>query len=111
MIRNLSTCSKYAAARIDQMMFDGAELRRALGQRLRRRGIDAAGIDGHGDDRPLIGVLEPGHAERGVEAAGKSQENGLGALAVKSMSWVLASEEGEQAHRRACAARARRRWR
>ena len=50
-------------ARIDQMMFNGAQLMRALGERARGGGIDAAGVDGHRDHRPLIGVLEPRHAE------------------------------------------------
>jgi len=67
-------------ARVDQMMFDGAQLHRTLGQGLRRGGVDAAGVDGHGDHRPPIGFFEPGDAERRVETAGKSQEYGLGAL-------------------------------
>ena len=90
---------KVRALCVDQVMFDGAQLRRALGQRFGRLRIDAAGIDGHGDDGALIGVLQPRHAERGVEAAGKSQENGLGARAESGCHGIriLASEKGEQA--------------
>ena len=72
---------KVRALCVNQMMLDGAQLRCTLRQRFGRRRIDAAGIDGHGDDGALIGVLEPRHAEGGVEAARKSQENRLGARA------------------------------
>ncbi len=48
---------------VNQMMFDRAQLLRTLRQRCGRRRIDAAGIDGHGDDGPLIGILEPGNAK------------------------------------------------
>ena len=57
------------AACIDQMMLDRPEFGRAATQALRSRGVDTAGIDGYGDDRASVGVLEPWHAERGVQAA------------------------------------------
>ncbi len=67
-------------ARVNQMMRHGAQLGGALGQGTRRGGIDASGIDRDGNHRPPVGVLEPGHAERGVESAGKSQKYGQGVL-------------------------------
>src|ERR1700692_2002365 len=60
-------------------MFDRPEFGRALLEAARGSGVDSAGVDGHGDYLPFIRVHEPGHAERRVEAAGKSQKNGLGA--------------------------------
>ncbi len=42
---------KVGFARVDQMMFDRAQTRRAVRQRFRRFGIDAARIDGYRDDR------------------------------------------------------------
>ncbi len=66
-------------ARIDLVMRDGAERERALVQRLRGGGVDAAGVDGDGDDR-TAGVLgHPRHEERGVETAGVGENDGLGA--------------------------------
>ena len=66
-------------ARIEQMMLDGAEFNRPQRQALRSSRVDAAGIDGHGNHRTLIGIIEPGYTERGVQTAGKCQKNGLGA--------------------------------
>ena len=41
--------------------------------------VNAAGIHRHRDDRTAIGFLQPGHAERGIKAAGKSEQDGRGA--------------------------------
>src|SRR5450631_197851 len=66
-------------ARIEQMMLEAAEFNRPQRQALRSRRVDAAGIDGHGNHRTSISLLEPGHTERGVQTAGKGQKNGLSA--------------------------------
>ena len=55
-------------ARIDLVMRDGAQRAGALGQRARRGRIDAAGVDGHGDDRAAGGspsATAPGRRCRG----------------------------------------------
>ena len=63
--------------RFDQDVILRAERARPLIQHLRRFGIDAAGVDGHGDDRPPIVFLQPRHQERGVEAAGEGEQDRL----------------------------------
>ena len=79
-------------ARIDQVVFDGAQLARPLGQGLRRRRVDAAGVDGRS---PAAGsVLEPGTQN---ECRGRrKKQDGLSPV-LKSMSWDSASEQGEKA--------------
>jgi hypothetical protein len=62
-------------AGVDQVMLDGAELGRTERQRLRGLGIDAPGVDGDRNHRPVVGILEPWHAERGVQAPRKCQQN------------------------------------
>src|ERR1700684_3193233 len=59
------------------MMFDGAEPCRARGERRRRLGVDTAGVDGDRDHRTPVGIVEPGHAKRGVEAPREREQNGL----------------------------------
>src|SRR6185312_1061142 len=67
-------------ARIDLMMLHGAQRPSALGQRARRRLVDAAGVDRDGDDGTAVVLFEPGHEERSVETAGIGEDDGLIAL-------------------------------
>ena len=85
-------------ARIDLVMLDGAERVRALAQRARRGRIDAAGVDRDGDDRAAVVLGQPRHQERGVEAAGIGQHDGLR----RPCQWVAighaqTAEQGVQA--------------
>ena len=68
-----------ARARVDEMVLDGAERARALLELARRLGVDAAGVDRDRDDRPAVGLGEPGDAEGGVEPAGEGEQDGPGA--------------------------------
>jgi hypothetical protein len=65
------------AARVHGDVALGAERQRAG---LERRGVDvAAGVHGHRDHRAAERFLQPGHAERRVQAAGEGEQNGTAA--------------------------------
>ena len=98
-------------ARVDLVMLDGAERQRALAQRLRGRGIDAAGVHGDRDDRPAVVLRQPGHQERGVEAAGIGEHDGLGARCQRLVGHGSDPEEECEPLEQALLRRARRRWR
>src|SRR5690606_34584762 len=60
---------------LDQHVFNRAKLLRALLEVLDGSGIQAAGVDRHGDDRPAQLLLHPRHQERGVEPAREAQDD------------------------------------
>ena len=66
--------------RVDEVMGDGAERPRALLEHAGRFGVDAAGVHGERDDRAAVRLGEPRHTEGRVESAGKSEQDGPGAL-------------------------------
>ena len=97
--------------RVDLVMLDGAQRQRALTQRLRAGGVDAAGVDGHRDDRPAVVVLEPGHQEGGVEAAGIGEHDGLSASNQLKKAFLFRLQKLRATARAPAPARAHRRWR
>ena len=76
--------------RIDQHVFYGAELQRALFQRFGGARVDAAGVDARGNDFAAVVLLQPRHAERRIEAAGKGKNDrgGVGAHRLRFRSGV-----------------------
>jgi hypothetical protein len=63
--------------RFDEAVIDGAKRPRALVERTGGGRIDAAAIDGHRHDGPVVSLLEPRHAERRVEAAREREDDGV----------------------------------
>ena len=86
-------------AGVDEMVLERAELCGARGQRRARLGVEPAGVDRDGDHRPPIGLLQPGHTERGIETAGKCQQNGRSARIELGCHEGSESERGRQGAR------------
>ena len=61
---------------IDQDVFDRAEGQRPLLERFGRLVIDAARIDAGRHDVAAVVLLEPGHAERRIQAAREGEDDG-----------------------------------
>ena len=61
---------------VDQQVLDRAQCVCASFERDRGIRVDAARVDTGGDDLAAVGLFEPGHAKRRIEAARKGENDG-----------------------------------